>query len=105
MKAIILILFSFIVFCLSCPGTSLSAAAQPSFLPDTTVVIPANSNINFKWVVPPLSPDAYKKANWLGEKYFSIDRFGQPWIGYQNEFLMNPVKGYMKSGILQSLMK
>ena len=71
------------------PVISFAQEAQ-KILPETSLVLPAASNVNVRWVFPPL-PSAtaagiispYKDIN------FSVDETGQPWIGDHDYRVMN----------------
>ena len=67
-----------------------NAAFDP--MSDSTVVLPAGSDISYNWVVPPTTMEKPIPKHTLNEIKFSVDASGNPWIGIDNRKLMNPVR-------------
>jgi ankyrin repeat protein len=67
----------------------------PDLLPDTTIVVPADSSVGLRWVRPPLDKDKV----WVGNRYasnicFSVDGSGNALIGINNGLILNAGNGY-----------
>ena len=90
-----------IILCLLCllliascqsPVTGPSDSAAEPF-GNGQVVLPSDSEIAIRWVVPPLDHDAIKKSRRNRRHLkFVVGPEGTPWIGYNKTYLMNPVK-------------
>ncbi len=65
-------------------------------LAGATLILPEkDSLINVSWVLPPLQEERVTNIRGNATKIkFSIDKMGDPWILYQQNHIMNPVKGY-----------
>lgn len=93
-KTIIVMLLILIMF-----GTSLVQADSPSdaskliVIPNTFLALPEKCDVNVRWVSPPLDSTLVKKTYWysLG---FTVDSEGNPWIGYNSNSIISPVKQY-----------
>lgn len=59
---------------------------------ESTLVLPENSGIETRWVVPPTTIARPIPKHTLNEIKFSVDALGVPWIGIDNRQLLNPVK-------------
>lgn len=90
MRRIITLLL--VIFCLSFPG--LSHASQIKMVPKAILVLPENSLVKVKWLIPPQGFDRYQdqKNSSIG---FFIDSKGKPILLYENKILFNPEAGYI----------
>jgi len=68
-------------------------AAKTLVVPNTALALPDGCGVKARWVSPPIDPEIVDKAS-LYDMCFAIDTAGRPWIGYQDEKIINPVRQY-----------
>ena len=64
------------------------SAEQPLW--NAQAILPADSKIAVRWVMPPMK----KKSQTRHTLKFSVGPDNSPWIGYNNRYLLNPLKQY-----------
>ena len=82
----------FTVFIAILVASHLRASEVASVL-ETKLMIPMNSGVTVKWVVPPANFNEPLSKNVINSLQFSVDNQGSPWIGVEERKLINPVKG------------
>ncbi|MHB0998594.1 MAG: ankyrin repeat domain-containing protein [Armatimonadota bacterium] len=70
-----------------------STQTKPVVVPNTALVLPADCNVKVRWISPPLDPQTVGNASWYS-LCFAVDTAGRPWIGYQEDTIINPVRQY-----------
>ena len=81
---------------LSCASMRVEAQAgkaKPLVVPNAALALPAGCSVKVRWVCPPLYPEAVKGSTWYSLRY-TVDSSGTPWLGYQDDMIVNPVKQY-----------
>lgn len=68
-------------------------ASEFASVSETKLMIPMNSGVSVKWVVPPANFNKPLSKNVINSLQFSVDKQGSPWIGLEERKLINPVKG------------
>lgn len=68
-------------------------ASELASVLETKLMIPMNSGVTVKWVVPPANFNEPLSKNLINSLQFSVDNQGSPWIGVEERKLINPVKG------------
>lgn len=84
--------FVFVAFLLVVVFAPSSFAAGFDPMSESMLVLPANSGITTRWIVPPANLEKPIPKHTLNEIQFSIDSQGSPWIGLNGRQLLNPVK-------------
>ncbi|HEY3298017.1 MAG TPA: hypothetical protein VGK34_05110, partial [Armatimonadota bacterium] len=62
-------------------------------IPNTSLALPVGCSVKVRWVCPPLDPQVVEKSLWYSLS-FAVDPAGSPYIGYQDDKIVSPVKQY-----------
>jgi len=79
------------IFYLVCLSSISASAVEPSW--NGEVALPSDSKIVVRWVSPPVGETQNQHKKQYNLK-FSVGPDNTPWIGYNNKYLINPVKQY-----------
>lgn len=90
-RAIALFIVVMMIF-FSAAKNSYAAEANSELMSDTTLVLPVDSGITTRWVIPPVSLAKPLPKHTLNEIQFSVDAQGTAWIGLNGRMLLNPEK-------------
>jgi ankyrin repeat protein len=61
--------------------------------PDLRFALPADCKVRMNWISAPIEDSVVKKRS-IYNLCFGVDLYNQPWIGFHNEDVLNPVKQY-----------
>lgn len=89
--------FVVLLLLLSAAQRSDAAATSVDQMSDMTLVLPVDSGITTRWVVPPVNLAKPLLKHTLNEIQFSVDAQGTPWTGINGRLLINPVKQIVTS--------
>lgn len=68
-----------------------SVYAENHFIQKTFLIIPQESNIKIRWILPPEQGSSIS----ADKIHFFIDYKNEPLVMYENKILFNPLKGYI----------
>ncbi|GLI52892.1 hypothetical protein [Thermodesulfovibrio yellowstonii] len=68
-----------------------SVYAENYFLPKTFLILPEESNVKIRWILPPEQRSSIS----VDKIHFVVDYKNEPLVVYENKLLFNPLKSYI----------